>query len=110
LVTAPDVIMSEARGWILITFLAITAGVISHGLIAWAQQRVDVGTISIIQLSQPGFGVLWAATFLSESVEPNQLVGMAIVLGAVGTIAWRSAQKTPGKRQPSVPKPQLCDT
>ena len=70
----------------------VTAGVVSHGLIAWAQQRVPVGTISMLQLGQPGLGVLWAATFLGESVQPIQLGGMAIVLSAVGTIAWRSTR------------------
>ena len=67
--------------------LALTAGVVSHGLIAWAQQRVPVSTISMLQLAQPGLGVLWAATFLGEPVAPIQLVGMAIVLGASATIA-----------------------
>ena len=82
----------SARGWFVVALLAVTAGVVSHGLIAWAQQRVPVGTISMLQLGQPGLGVLWAATFLGESVQPIQLGGMAIVLSAVGTIAWRSTR------------------
>ncbi len=82
----------SARGWFVVALLAVTAGVVSHGLIAWAQQRVPVGTVSMLQLGQPGLGVLWAATFLGESVQPIQLVGMAIVLSAVGTIAWRSTR------------------
>jgi len=64
--------------------------VASHGLITWAQRRVAVGTTSMLQLAQPALGVLWAATFLAEPVQPLQLIGMAIVLGAVGTIAWRT--------------------
>ncbi len=83
----------STKGWVLIVVMAITSGMISHGLIAWAQQRIPVGTISLLQLGQPGLGVLWAATFLGESVKSIQLVGMAVVLAAVGTIAWRSAQK-----------------
>jgi drug/metabolite transporter (DMT)-like permease len=88
----------SAKGWFLVATLAITAGMVSHGLIAWAQRRVPVGTISMLQLGQPALGVLWAATFLGESVKAIQLIGMAIVVGAVGTIAWRSAQDsaTPG--------------
>jgi drug/metabolite transporter (DMT)-like permease len=80
-----------ATGWVLVAVLAVTAGTISHGLLTWAQRRVAVGTISILQLAQPGLGVCWAAAFLGESVTPVQLLGMAIVLGAVGMIAWRSA-------------------
>jgi drug/metabolite transporter (DMT)-like permease len=101
----------SAKGWFLVAALAIMAGVLSHGLIAWAQRRIPVGTISMLQLGQPALGVLWAATFLSESVKPIQLVGMAVVVGAVGTIAWRSAQETsrPDRQLPSG-KPPRCST
>jgi drug/metabolite transporter (DMT)-like permease len=85
----------SGTGWLLVAALALTAGVISHGLLTWAQRRVAVGTISMLQLAQPGLGVVWAAAFLGESVTPIQLVGMAIVLGAVGLIAWRSAEESP---------------
>src|SRR5690606_15882772 len=57
-----------AQGWLLVALLAVTSGTVAHGLIAWAQQRIPVGTISILQLAQPGLAVIWAATFLGESV------------------------------------------
>jgi drug/metabolite transporter (DMT)-like permease len=82
----------SAKGWAVVTVLAVTSGVVSHGLIAWAQQRVAVGTVAMLQLAQPALGVLWAATFLGESVRPAQLAGMAIVLAAVATIAHRTAR------------------
>jgi len=88
------------RGWILVVLLALTAGVVSHGLIAWAQRRVPVSTISMLQLAQPGLGVLWAATFLGEPVAGSQLLGMAIVLGAVGTIARFAAQAPAASSSP----------
>jgi len=84
-----------ARGWAVVAVLAVTAGTISHGLLAWAQSRVAVGTISMLQLAQPALGVLWAAMVLGEAVTLLQVVGMVIVLGAVGTIAWRSLQEAP---------------
>jgi drug/metabolite transporter (DMT)-like permease len=83
----------SARGWLVVAVLAVTSGVVSHGLIAWAQQRVAVGTVSMLQLAQPALGVLWAATFLGESVRPAQLAGMALVLGAVATIAHRTTHR-----------------
>lgn len=82
----------SAKGWAVVMTLAVTSGVVSQGLIAWAQQRVAVGTVSMLQLTQPALGVLWAATFLGESVGPAQLAGMALVLGAVATIAHRTAR------------------
>jgi drug/metabolite transporter (DMT)-like permease len=94
----------SAKGWLVVSVLAVTAGVVSHGLIAWSQRRVPLGTISMLQLVQPGLGVLWGATFLGEGVVAIQLVGMAVVLGAVGTIARRSARpvsapEAPGSRR-----------
>jgi drug/metabolite transporter (DMT)-like permease len=79
-----------ATAWLLVAALAVTAGMVSHGLIIWAQPRVAVGTISMLQLGQPVLGVVWAAVFLGETVAPVQLLGVAIVLAALGTIARRS--------------------
>jgi drug/metabolite transporter (DMT)-like permease len=93
-----ELVALSAKGWLLVALLAVTAGVVAHGLISWAQGRVPVGTISLLQLGQPGLGVLWAATFLGESVQPIQLPGMAIVLAAVGTIARQSVL------EPSTPR------
>lgn len=91
-----EVFALSGKGWLVVTVLAITSGVVSHGLIAWAQQRVAVGTVSMLQLAQPALGVLWAATFLGESVRPVQLAGMALVLAAVATIAHRTARRHGG--------------
>jgi drug/metabolite transporter (DMT)-like permease len=82
-----EIVGLSARGWLVVAVLAVTSGVASHGLIAWAQQRVAVGAVSMLQLSQPALGVLWAASFLGESVRPLQIAGMALVLAAVAAIA-----------------------
>lgn len=83
----------SGRGWVVVAVLAVTSGVVSHGLIAWAQQRVAVGTVSMLQLAQPALGALWAAAFLGESVRPSQLAGMALVLAAVAVIARVTARR-----------------
>lgn len=83
----------SAKGWILITTMAVTSGVVAHGMIVWAQQRVPVSTISIMQLAQPGLGTLWAFVFLDQEVRPIQILGMAIMLSAVGTIAYGAARR-----------------
>lgn len=82
----------SAKGWVLVVLLALITGVASHGLIAWAQRRVAVATISLLQLAQPALASFWAATLLDESVRGVQVVGMAIVLVAVGSIALRSTR------------------
>lgn len=85
------------HGWILIVVMAITSGVVSHGLLAWAQQRVAVSTISMMQVSQPGLATLWAFIVLGETVRPLQIVGMIVVVIAVALIAWH-ATLVPARR------------
>ena len=82
----------STKGWVLIGVMVITSGVVAHGALAWAQRRVPVSTTSIMQLSQPGMSTLWAFLLLGEAVRPIQLVGMAIVLVAVGFIAEQAAR------------------
>lgn len=94
------------RTWLLIATMSVVSGVIAHGLIAWAQERVAVGTISLLQLTQPALGVLWAAIFLGEPARPVQLVGMAIVLVAVGLIARRSSPTGRASRAEHVTPPK----
>jgi len=92
---ASGIVGLSTRGWVVVVALALSAGVVAHGLIAWSQQRVGLGVISMLQLGQPGLGVGWAAVLLGESVAGVQLVGMAVVLVSVGTLARRAARPTP---------------
>lgn len=78
------------HGWILIVVMAVTSGMVSHGLLAWAQQRVAVSTISMMQVSQPGLATLWAFVVLGETVRALQIVGMIVVVVAVALIAWQA--------------------
>ena len=48
----PRILALTPRGWLFVVLLAITAGVVSHGLIAWSQRRVAVSTIAMLQLVQ----------------------------------------------------------
>ena len=88
--------MSEvtAKGWVLIVAMAVTSGMISHGLLAWAQGKVPVSTISVLQLAQPGIATTWAFLFLDQRVKAVQLVGMAIVVVAVAFVALGNARRS----------------
>ena len=85
----------STKGWVLIAVMCLTSGVISHGLIAWAQRAVPVSAISLMQLAQPGFAVIWAWVFLHERVNAAQLIGMVVVVVAVGAIARMSVGSPP---------------
>jgi drug/metabolite transporter (DMT)-like permease len=72
-----------ASAWKYIILLAVMTGTICHGLLAWAQTRVQVSTISILQVGSPALATLWAYLVLGETINGVQAVGMAVVLIAL---------------------------
>jgi drug/metabolite transporter (DMT)-like permease len=82
-----------AAGWKYIVLLAVLTGTVCHGLLAWAQTRVPVSTISILQVGNPALATVWAYLILGETISAAQSVGMAIVIAALSafTIASRRA-------------------
>lgn len=86
------------HAWFVAAALGLVAGVLAHGLLAWAQAHAPVSTISLIQLLQPALGTTWAFVFLGEDVRAVQVLGMAVVLVAVAAIlrgAVRAAASEP---------------
>lgn len=81
----------SSKGWVLIGVMCITSGLLSHGLLTWSQRSVPISTLSLMQLAQPGFAVIWAWMFLHERVNAPQILGMVVVLSAVATVARLSA-------------------
>lgn len=76
----------NARGWAVAALLSLLTGVLAHGLIAYAQHGVDVGTISILQVSQPAIAVGWGYLILGETISWSQVPGMVLVV--VGLVAF----------------------
>lgn len=68
------------RSIVFIVILGVITGTVAHGLMVFAQKSVPIGVISMLQVSQPALAVLWSVLFLSSSVRPIQLVGMALVI------------------------------
>jgi len=74
------------KGWIVSGLLSVMTGMLAHGFIASAQRAVDVGTISILQVSQPAIAVAWGFVILGEAIEPIQVPGMLLVI--IGLVAF----------------------
>jgi drug/metabolite transporter (DMT)-like permease len=74
------------RSWVFILLLAVITGTAAHGFIVFAQRTVPVSTISIMQVAQPALAVLWSVLFLSQSVRPIQLFGMALVMTGLAAV------------------------
>jgi drug/metabolite transporter (DMT)-like permease len=89
------------KGILMISIMTVTSGIVSHGLIAWAQKTVPISTISIMQVAQPGIATFWAWLILHQGVARVQVVGMIVVMAAIGSVAWLSSKSTgvPSKRR-----------
>ena len=76
--------------------LSVLTGMIGHGLIAFAQSEIDIGTISIIQVAQPALAVCWSYAILGERVRLAQVPGMILVivgLAAFTIVSQRRSQQ-----------------
>ena len=80
---------------VLVVLSGVTSGVLAHGLLSYAQRSLPLSTIVLVQLVQPALGATWAWVFLGEAIRPVQMLGMVVVLGAVGSIARISSGGRP---------------
>lgn len=76
--------------WAWIAVLAIGSGGLGHLLISWAHDHIDLTVMSLLTLAVPVVATLSAALFLDEPLVALQLVGLAVVLGALGLVVLRS--------------------
>ena len=64
-------------------------------MLAWAQTRVPVSTIAILQVANPALATVWAYLVLGETVTAIQAVGMAIVIAALAAFTMSSRRAVP---------------
>jgi drug/metabolite transporter (DMT)-like permease len=83
----------SARSWVFIGLLTVVTGTTAHGLIVFAQKAVPLSTISLLQVAQPALAVLWSVLLLSAPIRPIQLVGMAVVIGALVCVSVESQRR-----------------
>jgi drug/metabolite transporter (DMT)-like permease len=86
---------TDAEGWILIVYLAIVNGLLGHYLMAYAHGHVKLLTISLLTLAIPVFSAAAAALLIDEPLTGIQVVGMAIVLGALAMVSLATARRRP---------------
>lgn len=87
--------LGEVSGsdWWWVVLLAIGPGIIGHGLVAWAQPRVDSSVSSLLIQAEPVGASIAAWVFLDERVSFVQGVAMLVVLVALGYLASREARE-----------------
>ncbi len=79
-----DVSWPDTTSWLWILGLALVSGIGGHLLMSVSIPHLPLWASSTMTLSIPVISTVTAAIFLSESVAPAQVVGMAIVLIALG--------------------------
>ncbi len=71
------------RGAGYIVGLTVLTGVAAHGLVVFAQHHMPMGTISIMQVSQPALAALWSVWILHATLTGVQVLGMALVITGI---------------------------
>jgi drug/metabolite transporter (DMT)-like permease len=84
----------DARSAVYIAILTLLTGVVAHGLIVFAQRKVPIGIMSLMQVGQPALAVVWSAVFLSQSIRAVQVVGMALVVFGLATVVVQTQRRT----------------
>lgn len=83
----------HGRGWLWVTLLAIGPGLAGHGLVAWAQPRVDASVTSVLIQLEPVGASVAAWVVLGESMSLLQGLAMALVVAALCTLAYSESRE-----------------
>jgi drug/metabolite transporter (DMT)-like permease len=83
----------DGRGWLWVSLLAVGPGLAGHGLLVWAQPRIDASVSSVLIQLEPVGAAIAAWVILDEQVSLGQAVAMVVVLAALGVLAWREARE-----------------
>ena len=89
-----DIGRVDARSMVYIAGLAVMTGVLAHGLIVFAQRKVPIGIMSLMQVGQPALAVGWSALLLSQTIRPIQIVGMAMVVCGLAAVVVQTQRGT----------------
>ena len=89
LLTSSDLGAIHGREWGWILFIVLVPGWGGHLVMSWAHKYVDVSLSSLMTLGVPVVSTVAAWWWLEEGMSAGQLVGGAIVLGALAVIVVR---------------------
>jgi drug/metabolite transporter (DMT)-like permease len=78
-----DVFGMSQTGWTFMLILTLTSGVMAQGLVVFAQNTVQIGTIGIARIAEPALAVVWSFLLLGEVVNGRQAAGIALVMGGL---------------------------
>ncbi|MEY2400205.1 MAG: hypothetical protein QOJ08_316, partial [Ilumatobacteraceae bacterium] len=82
----------HGAGWIWVSLLAIGPGIAGHGLVAWAQPRVDASVTSVLIQAEPVGATTAAWVILGVRVSLGQGLAMAGVVVALCVLAYSESR------------------
>lgn len=82
----------HGAGWAWVAMLALGPGIAGHGLVAWAQPRVDASVTSVLIQAEPVLASIWAWLILSQRVSMMQAVAGAGVIAALCVLAYSESR------------------
>ncbi|MEN9645202.1 MAG: hypothetical protein RL238_1871 [Actinomycetota bacterium] len=94
-IVRPDLGEMQGTDWVWVLLLAAGPGILGHGLLTWAQPRVDSSVSSVLIQAEPVGATIAAWVFLGETVSLAQAVSMGVVVVALGVLAYSEARQIP---------------
>lgn len=86
LATGQDLSAPHGVDWLVLLALALIPGTLGHFLTNWAHPHAPAFLISILLLAVPVVAAIGAVIVLGEHLVPLQILGGAVVLGAIARI------------------------
>ncbi len=87
---APGPFDPGAEGWLIVFVVAVLSGGVGHFLMNFAHPHIPLYLASLLTLAVPVMSTTVALLFLDEPLNGIQVLGMAVVLGAVGLVVLRT--------------------
>lgn len=79
-----------ASTWLIVALIALVSGGVGHWLMNWAHGHIPLATASLLTLVIPVAAVATSALVLDEAITLQQVLGIAVVLFALGMVILRS--------------------
>lgn len=103
---AGGLVFPSATQWLWLAALLAVPGT-GHLLMNWAHSSVSLSLTSLLNLGTPVLSTLGAAVFLSESVGSVQILGMIIVIAALGIVVTRESRLASATRSAARARSEL---
>lgn len=92
-VQGADLGRMQGMGWVWTSLLALGPGLMGHGLVVWAQPRVDSSVSALLIQAEPVGAAIAAWIFLGERMTLVQGISMGAVLASLGVLGYREARE-----------------